>query len=62
MNQEQTLENIVDYLLDPRNRDVLTSIVSESKLPSQSKAIENMEDRELEELCLNVFSKNCIAR
>ena len=62
MNQEQTLENIVDYLLEPRNRDVLTSIVSESKLPSQSKAIENMEDRELEELCLNVLSKNCIAR
>ena len=62
MNQEQTLENILDYLMEPRNRRQLSDLISETKLPYQSKSIENMDDQELEALCLNVFSKNCIAR
>lgn len=62
MNQEQTLENILDYLMEPRNRRQLSDLISETKLPYQSKPIENMDDQELEALCLNMFSKNCIAR
>lgn len=62
MNQEQTISNIVDYLQNPRNRGLLESLITEARLPYQSKAIENMEDEELEAICSDVFSKDCIAR
>ena len=62
MNHEQTLSNILDYLCEERNRDLLSRLISESRLSDQSKPIENMDDQELEQICINVFSKNCIER
>lgn len=58
---DKTISNIAEYLCNPANRSLLEGLIAESRFQYETEALEDMSDESIKRVCINKFSKGCLA-
>jgi hypothetical protein len=58
---DKTICNIAEYLCKPANRGILENLIAESRFQYETEALEGMDYANIKRVCINKFSKGCLA-